>query len=30
MSFSENPTVQIIAGPPDESEYKRIDFTSKE
>ena len=30
MTFSENPNIQILAGPPDESEYKRVDFTSKE
>jgi len=29
MTFSENPNIQIIAGPPDESEYKRVDFTTK-
>jgi len=29
MTFSENPNIQIIAGPPDESEYKRVDFTVK-
>lgn len=29
MTFSENPHIQILAGPPDESEYKRVDFTIK-
>ncbi len=29
MTFSENPYIQILAGPPDESEYKRVDFTRK-
>lgn len=29
MTFSENPHIQILAGPPDESEYKRVDFTTK-
>lgn len=29
MTFSENPNIQILAGPPDESEYKRVGFTTK-
>jgi len=29
MTFSEIPNIQILAGPPDESEYKRVDFTIK-
>ena len=29
MTFSENPNIQILAGPPDESNYKRVDFTAK-
>ncbi|OBQ57024.1 hypothetical protein VQ01_00620 [Tamlana sp. s12] len=29
MTFSENPYIQILAGPPDESEYKRVDFTER-
>ena len=30
MTFSEIPNIQILAGPPDESEYKKIEFTAKE
>jgi hypothetical protein len=30
MTFSENPHIQILAGPPDESDYKRVEFTAKE
>ena len=29
MTFSGTPNIQILAGPPDESEYKRVDFTFK-
>jgi hypothetical protein len=29
MTFSETPSIKILAGPPDESEYERVDFTTK-
>ncbi|NJN42158.1 MAG: hypothetical protein HC811_07990 [Flammeovirgaceae bacterium] len=29
MTFSEKPYLQIAAGPPDESEFKRFDFSAK-
>ena len=29
MTFSDKPFIQIVAGPPDESEFKRFDFNSK-
>ena len=29
MTFTDKPYIQILAGPPDESEYSRVDFTKK-
>lgn len=29
MTCSNTPNIQILAGPPDESEYERVDFTSR-
>ncbi len=29
MTLSDKPYLQILAGPPDESEYKRVDFSKK-
>ncbi len=29
MTFSENPYIQILAGPPDEAEFKKIEFSYK-
>ena len=29
MTLNEEPNIQVLAGPPDESEYKRVDFNSK-
>ena len=29
MTMSEKPYIQILAGPPDESDYIRVDFSSK-
>jgi predicted choloylglycine hydrolase len=30
MTFSDNPFIQILAGPPDESAYERVDFTANQ
>jgi len=29
MTLSEEPSIQVVAGPPDESEYKTYSFSSK-
>jgi predicted choloylglycine hydrolase len=29
MTFTDKPYIQILAGPPDESDYTRVDFTKK-
>ncbi len=29
MTLSENPYIQVVAGPPDESPYERVDFSPK-
>lgn len=29
MTLSEEPSIQVVAGPPDESDYERFDFTIK-
>ncbi|MFT4535328.1 MAG: isopenicillin-N N-acyltransferase-like protein [Saprospiraceae bacterium] len=29
MTFSDNPHIQILAGPPDEAKYKKVEFTTK-
>ena len=29
MTLTEKPAIQIVAGPPDESEYKRVEFTTR-
>ncbi len=30
MTFSEKPNLQILAGPPDESEYMKVEFTARD